>query len=218
MLRRYFLLLIFVNLLTFPELIMFFTFSSFSFLPSKSALMTLSLFSSGSKANLENFFGLTNPSLSVISLNAGTRPRLIKHPSISFIEFISGRAWASFSSRSKQNEESFSHILREWAFAMRRPLRVLQGRKGEPISQRHTFSVLLSETMLYSAVPVIRTTDFGDSGKPCKEASCIDIPDIRCKSTLKNTWNQSQIFLCNIDLRYEFQVKSRITESRPLYE
>jgi hypothetical protein len=89
---------------------------------------------------------------------------MMKHPSMSCIEFDSGRDGASFNSRSKQNGESFNHILRECALATRSPLLVLQGRKGDPISQRQAFNVLLRETMLYSDVPVIRTTDFGDSG------------------------------------------------------
>jgi len=171
-LRKYF---PFLSFLVFPFLLsanLLFIFSSFAFPPSMSARIALSLLSSDSKANLANFLGLTSPSLSVMSLNAGTRPRLMKHPSMSCMEFDSGRDAASFNSRSKQNGESFNHILRECALATRSPLRVLQGRKGDPISQRQAINVLFRETMLYSAVPVIRTTDFGDSGQPCNDASC----------------------------------------------
>lgn len=141
-----------------------FILSILSLAPSMSVWITFSLLSGGSKASLANTFGLTAPSFSNISLYAGTRPLRKKHPSMSCIEFTWGREGASFSSRSKQNGESFNHMRKEWAFATRSPLLVLQGRKGDPISQRHAFSVLLSEILLYSAVPVMRTTDFGDSG------------------------------------------------------
>nr|GMC98152.1 hypothetical protein Iba_chr05dCG13870 [Ipomoea batatas] len=85
-------------------------FANFPFRPSMSAVITLSLFSSGSKASLENFLGGTSLSRSVMSLYAGTSPRLTKHPSIRCIEFVSDRVVLFFNSRSKQNGESFSHI------------------------------------------------------------------------------------------------------------
>ena len=39
------------------------------------------------------------------------------------------------------------------------------------ISQRTALKVLFNETMLYSAVPIIKTTDFGDSSEPSNDAS-----------------------------------------------
>lgn len=168
----YFFFLNFSNLSGFKGPPFFFIFSSFCFLPSISAVITFCLFSFESNANLANFFGATCPSLSCISLKAGINPALMKHPSLSLIELDFGKDKASLSSRSIQNGESFNHILKECPFDTRTPVRVLQGKNGEPISQRYVFIVLSKETMLYSAVPVISKTDFGDSGVPCNDASC----------------------------------------------
>lgn len=71
-----------------------------------------------------------------------------------------------------QKEESLTHILSECALATKIPVRVLHNRNGEPISKRYALRVLISDTWLYSAAPVISTTDFGDSGHPCSDASC----------------------------------------------
>ncbi|KAL8142704.1 hypothetical protein V2J09_015736 [Rumex salicifolius] len=100
------------------------------------AWMAFSLRSSDISASLANLPGQTSPSLALMSLNAGTSPLLMKHPSRSCIEFEPGSELAFLSSRSKQKGESFSHIRNECAFATRTPVRVSHGRNARANASR----------------------------------------------------------------------------------